>query len=301
MDKKEIVAELKKKNDAVILAHYYVPEEVQEVADFTGDSFALARKAAELSESTICFAGVRFMCESAKIINPGKTVLMPAPDADCPMAHMVDADKIEKVRAKYDDLAVVCYINSTAEIKKYADVIVTSSNAVKIVKALPERNIFFIPDKDLAHFVAMQCPDKNIIINDGFCVVHYGIEASDVAAAEEAHPGVKVLAHPECRPEVLDMADYVGSTSGIIRYAEGSPDDEFIVCTETGVFTEMKKRCPGKKFYPASGCQICQNMKKITLDSVIRSLDEMGPEIEMDPSDMEAARGPLVKMLEMGK
>lgn len=297
----ERIRKLKKEKDAVILAHYYVPDEVQEIADFVGDSYGLAVEATKAPQKVICFAGVEFMCESAKILNPDKTVLIPEPDADCPMAHMADPAKIREMREKYDDLAVVCYINSAAETKTYADVIVTSSNAVKIVRRLPNKNIFFIPDRNLGRFVAEQCPEKNIILNDGYCHVHADITKESVEQAKAAHPGVKLLAHPECKEEVLALADYIGSTAGIIRYATESSDQEFLIGTELGVLRELKEKNPGKTFYPVADSQCCEDMKKITLDKVIRSLEQMGPTIEVAEERREKASLPLRKMLELAE
>ena len=202
--KKEI-EQLKQEKNAVLLAHYYVDDAVQEIADYVGDSYYLAKVALKESKDVICFAGVNFMGESAKILNPDRTVIMPDQKADCPMAHMVDVEKIEEMRKKYDDLAVVCYINSTAEIKAHSDVCVTSSNAVKIVKALPNKNIFFIPDRNLAHYIAGLVPEKNFIYNEGFCIVHEYMEVEEIQEAKAAHPEAEVLSHPECPAKVLNF------------------------------------------------------------------------------------------------
>ena len=201
---RERIEQLKKEKDIVILAHYYVDGEVQEIADLVGDSYFLAKKATEVSQQNILFCGVSFMGESAKILNPGKRVIMADEFADCPMAHMVDIAKIQQVREQYPDVAVVCYVNSTAELKAHSDVCVTSSNALKIVKALPNKDIYFIPDYNLAHFIAEQVPEKHFIFNDGFCHVHKSIHAEDVKKAKELHPEAVVLAHPECTGIVLD-------------------------------------------------------------------------------------------------
>lgn len=216
---REEIEQLKKEKNAVILAHYYVRPEVQEIADYVGDSFYLSKVAVGLKEKTIVFCGVSFMGESAKILNPEKTVLMPDMAADCPMAHMASAETIEKIRSEYDDLAVVCYINSTAELKRHSDVCVTSSNAVKIVKSLPNKNIFFIPDRNLAHYIASWYR-KRTLYNEGFCVVHEYMELEEIKAAKEAHPKAEVLSHPECPAKVLELSDFVGSTSEIIDQAE---------------------------------------------------------------------------------
>ena len=217
---KNRIKELKREKNAVILAHYYAPAKVQEIADFVGDSFYLAKIAKQSNAEIIVFCGVRFMGESAKILNPDKKVLMPDLTADCAMAHMVKDGIIDQMKAKYNDLAVVCYINSTAELKCKSDICVTSSNAVKIVKALPNKNIFFIPDRNLGRFVAEQVPEKNIILNDGCCPIHAKITAKQVMAEKEKHPDAKLLSHPECEDEVLKLSDFIGSTADIIDFAK---------------------------------------------------------------------------------
>ena len=246
---REEIEQLKKEKNAVILAHYYVRPEVQEIADYVGDSFYLSKVAVGLKEKTIVFCGVSFMGESAKILNPEKTVLMPDMAADCPMAHMITIKEIKEMREKYDDLAVVCYINSTAEIKQYADVCVTSSNAIKIVKALPQKNIFFIPDRNLAHYIAGLVPEKNFIYNEGFCIVHEYMEVEEIQEAKAAHPEAEVLSHPECPAKVLELSDFVGSTSEIIAQAGKSDAKEFIICTEEGVHYKLVQNNPDKHFY----------------------------------------------------
>ena len=300
-EKKERITQLKKEKDAVILAHYYVPDEVQEIADYVGDSFYLSRIATQIPQKTICFAGVRFMGESAKILNPQKTVLLPEPMADCPMAHMTDPDKILEIRDSLGDVAVVCYINSTAELKQYADVCVTSSNALKIVRALPNKHIYFIPDENLGRYIASRLPEKHFIFNDGFCHVHTSITRENVEAALSARPGMKVLVHPECKTDVLELADYIGSTSGIIEYATQSDASEFLICTELGVLHELKQKNPEKKFYSVGHRQFCPNMKKITLDKVIASLENMSPTVEIPEEDRLKAYAPLARMLELAR
>ena len=272
------IQELKKEKNAVIMAHYYVPDEVQDIADYVGDSYYLSEMATKVDAEIIVLCGVSFMGESAKILNTEKKVLLPAADADCPMAHMADTERIAEVREEYEDVAVVCYVNSTAELKAASDVCVTSSNALKIVKALPNQNIFFIPDQNLAHYIADQ-----------------------ILAAREAKPEALVLVHPECRPEVTELADYVGSTSGIINYATESDAKEFIISTEMGVFHELQKRNPDKKFYTAGNVQICPNMKKISLDKVIASLENEETQVEMDAELIHEAHAPMKRMLELSK
>lgn len=300
MEQKKLrIEELKKEKNAVIMAHYYVEDEVQEIADYIGDSYYLSDMATKINADVIVLCGVAFMGESAKVLNPDKKVLLPAADADCPMAHMATVERIQEVRDQYEDVAVVCYVNSTAELKAASDVCVTSANALKIVKALPNKNIFFIPDQNLAHYIADQLPEKNFIFNDGFCHVHHTVTVEQILEAKKARPEALVLVHPECKPEVTAVADYVGSTSGIINFATGSDAKQFIVVTEMGVLYELKKRNPDKTFYTAGTMQVCPNMKKISLDKIIHVLEEEDYEVIMDSSLMEAAHKPMTRMLEL--
>ena len=295
------IEELKRERNAVLLAHYYVDDAVQEIADYVGDSYYLAKVALKESKDVICFAGVSFIGESPKILNPDRTVIMPDQLADCPMAHMVDLDKIQKVRDEYDDLAVVCYINSTAEIKSYSDVCVTSSNAMKIVKSLPQKNIFFIPDENLGRYIGSKLPEKNFIYNDGFCHVHTSITADNVKKAKEAHPDAEILVHPECTMDVVELADYVGSTSGIIDYATASDADKFIICTEMGVLYELKQKNPNKTFYSVGHRQFCPNMKRITLENVRDTLRDMKNQVELDETLRLDAKKALDEMLRIAQ
>ena len=297
----EEIQSLKKEKNAVILAHYYVPDDVQQIADYIGDSYYLAKVAKDLTEDTIVFAGVGFMGESAKILNPGKTVLLPDVTADCAMAHMATPERIAKVRAEYDDVAVVCYINSVAELKEHSDVIVTSANAMKIVKNLPNKNIFFIPDENLGRYIASQVPEKNFIFNEGYCPVHKAVTADKVKAAKAAHPEALVLVHPESIPEVVDLSDYAGSTSGIIDFATKSEAKEFIIVTELGVMYELKTKNPDKKFYAADENQICHDMKKVTLEKVRDCLKDGLGAVEVEDSLREKSLIPLERMLELAK
>ena len=297
----EEIQKLKEEKDAVILAHYYVNDEVQAIADYIGDSYYLAKVAVGLKEKTIVFAGVKFMGESAKILNPEKTVLMPDEKADCPMAHMAEIERIEEVRREYDDVAVVCYINSTAELKMHSDVCVTSANAMKIVKSLPNKNIFFIPDENLGRYISTKVPEKNFIFNDGYCHVHKNVTADMVKRAKEAHPEAEVLIHPECTLDVLEYADYIGSTSGIIDYATKSDKKEFIISTELGVLYQLKQKNPDKTFYAAGSVQICPNMKKVTLEKIRDCLRDGTGEVEVGEEKKVKALKPLEKMLELAK
>lgn len=295
------IKRLKKEKNAVILAHYYVNDEVQDIADYIGDSYYLSKKATEVSEQVIVFCGVSFMGESAKILNPDKLVLMPDNLANCPMAHMADIDYIEKLRKEYDDLAVVCYINSTAELKVHSDVCVTSSNALKIVKALTNKNIFFIPDENLGRYIASLVPEKNFIFNDGFCHVHKSITKENVLKAKKAKPDALVLVHPECTMDVLELADYIGSTSGIIDYATNSDAKEFIICTEMGVLHQLTLKNPDKKFYSVGIRQFCPNMKKVTLEKVRDVLINENNAVAVSDEVRKKAGIPLARMLELAK
>ena len=266
----EEIQKLKKEKNAVILAHYYVDGAIQDIADYLGDSYYLSKIAVDCPQDVIVFAGVEFMGESAKLLSPNKTVLMPDKDADCPMAHMV-----------------VC---------------VTSSNAKRIVEALPNKNILFIPDQNLGKHIAELVPSKNFLFCNGYCPTHYRITPEDILTAKEKHPGAPVLIHPECKPECVELADYAGSTSGIIDYATNDQEhDEFIVVTEIGVIHEMEKRNPGKKFYPATAKLVCPNMKKNTLEKVRDCLKNNTNQVELDEEFMEKAKKPLERMHELAK
>lgn len=295
------IVQLKQEKNAVILAHYYVRDEVQEVADYVGDSFYLSKAATETDKDILVFCGVSFMGESAKLLNPEKKVLMPDETADCPMAHMADISRIQTLRTQYDDLAVVCYINSTAELKRYSDVCVTSANALKIVKALPNRHIFFIPDGNLGRHIAAQVPEKEFIFNDGCCYVHADLTTEQVKKAQLTYPGAKFLAHPECRQEVLALADFIGSTSEIIKFAKSDDAKEFIIGTELGVLYELKKNNPDKAFYPASSALECIDMKKITLQKIVHVLENDANAVHITDEESIQANAPLERMLELSR
>lgn len=295
------IEKLKKEKNACIMAHYYAPAEVQEIADFVGDSFYLAKVAKESTADIIVFCGVGFMGESAKILCPDKKVLMPDLTADCPMAHMVKDGKISEMREKYEDLAVACYINSTAALKCQSDVCVTSSNAVKIVKALPNKNIFFIPDRNLGRYVASQVPEKNIILNDGCCPIHAEVTEASVKAAMDEHKGALVLCHPECEPEVVKLSHFSGSTAEIIDFAKESDATEFIICTEDGVAFKLRSDNPDKKFYFPSPCPVCKDMKLNTLENVLRVLETEENRVEVEENIRTQSLLPLNRMLELGK
>lgn len=297
----EEIAALKKEKDAVILAHYYVVPEVQEIADYIGDSFYLSKMAQGLPNKTLVFCGVGFMGESAKLLCPEKTVLMPDANADCPMAHMVNKAEIDSYREKYDDLAVVCYINSTAEIKTWSDVCVTSANAVKIVKNLPNQNILFIPDKNLGRHVGQQVPEKNVMVVDGFCPIHEHMNADEIRALKQEHPNAPLLVHPECPEEICEMADFIGSTTGIIKAATDSEKQEFIIATEVGVLHKLQTLNPNKTFYFTKTTPVCTNMKKVTLEKILHVLKTGENEVSVPDYMHKAAGLTLERMLELSK
>lgn len=301
MEITEEILRLKKEKNAVILAHYYAPAEAQAVADYVGDSFYLARVAKESTADILVLCGVSFMGESAKILNRDKRVLMPDPTADCPMAHMVRPGLIREMREKYDDLAVVCYINSTAALKCESDVCVTSSNALKIVRALPNEHIFFIPDRNLGRYVAEQVPEKHIILNDGCCPIHAAITAEQLSAVKACHPSAPVLMHPECEPALLRMADHVGSTAELIRIAKESEAREFIVCTEEGVDYRLQADSPEKRFFYPEPHPICMDMKRNTAARILSVLEKEDNEILLADAVCEGALRPLARMLELGR
>jgi len=292
----EKIKTMKQEKDILVLAHYYVDGSVQEVADFVGDSYYLSQMALLQKQQVILFCGVRFMGESAKILNPDKKIIIVDQEADCPMAHMVNKEEIKKIKEQCKDVAIVCYINSTAETKAFSDVCVTSSNAVSIVKQLPEKNIFFIPDGNLGQYVQSQLPEKNIIIHEGYCYVHHNITKEQVKKVKKKVPDAKILAHPECTKEVLEMADYIGSTSGILHYATESVSKRFIICTEKGILHELHKKNPDKIFYFIEPQPSCLDMKKITLPKVYQAIKTLEPEIKINDDVQEEAKKPLERM-----
>ena len=301
VEKLELLAQLKKEKNAVILAHYYTNDDIQKAADYVGDSYFLSEKAREVKEDIIVMCGVSFMGESVKLLNSDKTVLIPDETADCPMAHMATVERIKEVREKYDDVAVVCYVNSTAELKSHSDVCVTSANALKIVENLPNKNIYFIPDRNLAHYISKKVTDKNFIFNEGHCYIHNSVTVEEVKKIKNEHPEAEILVHPECVKEVVEMGDYVGSTSGIIKYVSGSSKDEFIICTEKGVLYELKEKNPNKKFYLPKEKFECMDMKKITLDKIIKALKTNEPQVRLKKELIENANKPLENMLRLAK
>jgi len=297
--KKEII-KLKKAKNAIILAHNYQIDEVQLIADFLGDSLELSRKAALLSQDVIVFAGVKFMAETAKILSPGKTVLLPRLDAGCPMADMVTVEELRDLKARHPKAVVVTYVNSSVEIKAESDVCCTSSNAVQVVRNMPSAEVIFVPDQNLGSYVQKMVPEKKVHLFEGFCYVHHRIKVEEIEGARERHPQAKVIVHPEVRPEVIALADEVLSTSGMLKYARESAAKEFIVATEQGLLQRMKRENPAKEFIPAGSPKICSNMKRTTLRDIYDSLNEDKYAIQIDPAISERAGRALREMLKYG-
>ena len=295
------IIRLKKENDICILAHCYQNPEILEVADFTGDSFALSVKASQTTSQTVIMCGVRFMAETVKILSPDKKVILANGEAGCPMAEMMDKDIIAQVRKSYPDYTVVAYINTTSELKTICDVCVTSSSAVKICSNLKNDKILFIPDCNLGDYVAKQLPDKEFKLLNGGCPTHARMSVEDVKKAKEKFPNAKFLVHPECKPEVVEMADYVGSTTGIMDYAKQSSHKEFIIGTENSIVTHLQMQCPDKMFYPLSKDCICHNMKVTTLTDVRNCCKGVGgEEINLNEQTRIKAKACIDKMIELG-
>ncbi|SHI05992.1 quinolinate synthase NadA [Clostridium intestinale] len=276
------IKNLKKEKNALILAHYYQRDEVQDIADYVGDSYYLSKIAMNSPEQAIIFCGVKFMAESAKILSPNKKVYLPNSDAGCPMADMADAQSLAKLKEKHPNALVVSYINSNTDVKALCDVCVTSSSALSIMKNIPNEEIIFLPDKNLGEYIAEQFPNKKFYLWDGYCITHKKVKKETVQALKDLRPLAEVLVHPECEKEIRDMANFLGSTGEIIDYSVSSHKDEFIVLTESGVLHEMKKRSPHKKFYVPGTTMTCINMKKTTLEDIYITLKEETNEIILD-------------------
>jgi len=293
----EEIKRMKREKNAVIVAHNYQVDEVQELADVVGDSFKLSQYCASTNADVVVFCGVHFMAESAKILSPEKTVLLPEIDAGCPMADMVTPEALAEEKKKYPNATVVCYINTSAAVKAECDICCTSSNAVKVIRSIPNDEILFVPDKNLGSFVAKQVPDKKIHLWQGFCITHHRVSREDAEKAKSVHPDALILAHPECRQEVLEMADFVGSTAQIIEFAKKSSHDKFLIATEMGILHQLKKDNPNKSFYLLSPGLVCPNMKKTKVESVYNALKYNRYEINIDKDVMERARKSLEAML----
>lgn len=300
-DIQQEIIKLKKENDICILAHCYQSPEILEVADFVGDSFALSVEASKVQNKTVIMCGVRFMAETVKILSPDKKVILSNPDAGCPMAEMMDREVIAQVKEQYPDYTVVAYINTTSELKTICDVCVTSSSALNICKKIENDNILFIPDCNLGDWIAKQLPEKNFKLLNGGCPTHAKMSANDVAKAKATHLDALFLVHPECKPEVVALSDYAGSTTGIMNYARQSDAKEFIIGTENSIVTHLQLECPDKKFYPLSKDCICHNMKATTLVDVLNCCKgEFGEEIILDEEIYQGAKRCIDEMIRLG-
>jgi quinolinate synthase len=291
-----------KKQNAVILAHTYQPAEIQDIADYVGDSYGLSVEATKVTADMIIFCGVMFMAETAAILNPAKRVIIPEPKAGCPMAEMITADELTDVKRKYPDHIVICYVNSTADIKALSDICCTSSNAVKIVLQIPQsQGIIFVPDKHLGGYV-QEISGHEMVLWDGFCPTHVRITPDMILSARTLHPHATVLIHPETPKASRDLADHVFSTGGMCDFARKDGAREYIIATETGIIHALEKQNPGKRFFPASEAALCPNMKKMTLEKVAAALDGSGGMVVTVPPEIaEKARKSLVRMLEMSR
>jgi quinolinate synthase len=295
------IAALRRAKNATILAHVYAPLEVQEVADFVGDSLGLSQRAALTGPThrVIVFCGVHFMAETAALLSPGRKVLLPDPSAGCPMADMVSAEEVRTLRSEHPGAMVVCYVNSTVAVKAESDVCVTSSNAVKVVKSLPCDEVIFVPDQNLGMYVQSRVPRKRFVVWPGYCTVHRAIRPMHVEAARAAHPEAVVLAHPECTPDVLAMADFVGSTGQMRTFARQSKGTAFIIATENGLIDRLAADNPGKGFYPATELSVCPNMKKISLRKVRDVLAHEGNVVSVPRELQEKALASITRMLDL--
>lgn len=299
MDIKKEILRLKEERNAIIVAHLYQDGEIQDIADMVGDSFELSRYCASTNKDVIVFCGVHFMAESAKILSPQKTVLLPVLDAGCPMADMANAGDLKKLKAKYPEAAVVCYVNTSAAVKAECEICCTSSIAVKVVRSLPNKQIIFLPDRNLGHYVAKQVPEKDFIFWPGFCPTHNALITMHVEEARAAYPNAVLAIHPEAPPEVVEMADFVGSTKQIIDFCTQSNKREFIIGTEEGILHQLKLKNPEKKFYMLKYRFICPNMKKTTIETLYESLRDMKHEIVLDEETIKKASISLEKMLKV--
>jgi quinolinate synthase len=298
----EQIIALKKEREICILAHSYQAREIIEIADFSGDSYGLSVAAASAPHQTVLMCGVRFMAESVKILAPEKRVLLANGEAGCPMAEQMDVELINGVKSQFPDYTVVAYINTTAALKTVCDVCVTSSSAVKIVDAIPNNNILFLPDCNLGAYVAAQLPHKNVKLLQGGCPIHAAVDVQDVRRAKSAHPDALLLIHPECVPSVVELADYVGSTSGIMEFAAASDAREFLIGTEMSIAENLQYLCPDKRFYCLSQKLLCPNMKVTTLADVLNCVSgTAGEEIHLDEQTIHAAKKCIDAMIELGK
>ncbi len=296
----ENINELKKQHNAVILAHNYQRADVQQIADFLGDSLDLALKATKTSADVIIFCGVDFMGESAKILNPNKTVILPDKNAACPMAAMVDAESLQALKDKYVDAEVVTYINTSAEVKALSDICCTSSNGVQVVKSRTCEEILFVPDTNLGKYIQRFITNKKMIIWPGICPTHHKITVEELQMLKKHHPSAEILVHPECRPDVIDYADHAFSTNGMVNHVAQSSKTEFIIGTEKGLCHRLKRENPNKKIYEVSSA-VCPNMKKITLEKILKSFETLKPQITLSEDILAKAKIPLERMMNIGR
>ncbi len=294
------IKELKEKHNAIILVHNYQIPEVQDIADFLGDSLDLAKKATKTQANNIIFCGVKFMAESAKILNPEKNVIIPDIDANCPMADMVDEEGLIKLIKTNPGASVVSYINTTAEIKAMSDICCTSANGEKVVKSIDSNKIIFVPDRNLGSYIKRFVPEKEMILWPGMCSTHHNIRKDDILKLKIKNPSAEILVHPECRPEIIDLADYALSTNGMVNYTKKANSKEFIIGTEKDMCYRLKKENPEKIFYPIKRA-VCPNMKKITLEKVLNSLKTLEPKIKLSNDLIQKAKMPLKRMMDMGR
>lgn len=301
---KERIEQLKKEKNAVILAHYYTTKEVQEIADFLGDSLALSVKARDIDAPIILFAGVNFMAETAKVLSPAKKVLIPVPEAGCSLAESCEAAALTHLKEQYPGHKVVSYVNTSVGVKALTDVCCTSTNALKVVESIPkEQPIIFAPDRNLGSYIRKITGRDNMVIWDGACLVHEEFSLEGILRLKTQHPEAKVVVHPECKAELVEIADYVGSTAGILDYCKESDAEEFIVVTESGILVEMEKRLPAKRFIPAptigseGGCNECHYMKMVTLENILSCLENEYPEVTIDESTRKAAEQSILNMV----
>lgn len=300
IDLRDEILKLKKEKNAVILAHYYQIPEIQDIADYVGDSYYLSKVAKDCSEETIVFCGVKFMAESAKILSPNKTVILPVMEAGCSMADMAIASKVNILKEKHPNAKVVCYINSSAEVKAVSDVCCTSSNALNIIRNLDEKEIIFLPDKNLGSYIQEQVPEKNIILWPGYCIIHERIEKEEIERFRSEHEGILIIVHPECNKRVRDEADFIGSTGEIINFVNKSEDKKFLIVTEEGVLHQLRKNNSDKEFYTPYGSMVCPSMKITTLEQLYDCLLNRKNVVEMDEELRVKAQNSLENMHKLG-
>jgi quinolinate synthase len=294
------IEELKKKHNTILLVHNYQLPEIQDIADFLGDSLDLAMKATKTIAKNIIFCGVDFMAESAKILNPDKNIILPDPEAECPMAHMVKTKDLKILKKDYLNAEIVSYINTTAETKTLSDICCTSANSIKVVKSTSSKRVIFVPDRNLGDYVKRHVPEKEMILWPGMCPTHHNIRKDEILKIKEKHPKAEILVHPECRPEIIDIADYALSTNGMVNYTKKTDSNEFIIGTEKELCYRLKNENPDKAFYPIKSA-ICPNMKKITLEKVLYSLETLEPSVNLPDEIMEKAKKPLQRMMDVGR